>query len=137
MEVNIAFLLRPIKFLMLEIFLDPDLVSGDGIYSRYLTNYPTAGRYEFSVTVDDNSKRAYYINDDLNRSRRRTKRAMPIVRGGNGVGLTWRKWGVVKRCCGSRVHVPQTQRQITGEFTRRQSGPAGPGPASCTSPAGP
>ncbi len=93
-------------------------MSGDGIYSRYLTNYPSEGRYEFSVTVEDNSKRAYYISE----ATRRSRRAMPIVRGSSDT-LSWRRSGVVKRCCGSRVFVPQIQRQITGEFRTRQPGP--------------
>ena len=50
--------------------------SGDGIYSRYLAVYPSAGRYEFSVAVDDNRQRAYFVNANAGRSRR----AMPIVR---------------------------------------------------------
>ena len=54
---------------------DPDLTSGDGIYSRYLAVYPNAGRYQFSVAVDDNRQRAYFVNSSAGRSRR----AMPIV----------------------------------------------------------
>ena len=36
-------------------FTDPDLVSGDGIYSRYLTTYPFPGKYVFTITVTGNS----------------------------------------------------------------------------------
>ena len=36
-------------------FTDPDLVSGDGIYSRYLTTYPSPGKYVFTITVTGNS----------------------------------------------------------------------------------
>ena len=43
-------------------FTDPDLVSGDGIYSRYLTTYPFPGKYVFTITVTDNSNTAYVGN---------------------------------------------------------------------------
>ena len=47
---------------------DPDLMSGDGIYSRYLAVYPNAGRYEFSVAVDDNRQRAYFVNSNAGKN---------------------------------------------------------------------
>ena len=46
-------------------FTDPDLVSGDGIYSRYLTTYPFPGKYVFTITVTDNSNTAYVGNADI------------------------------------------------------------------------
>jgi hypothetical protein len=93
------------------------LTSGDGIYSRYLTNYPSSGRYEFSVLVDDNEKRAFFVK----------KQDFPppsII----GTTLTRSKslllpTGLVHKCCGSAVFVPPILRQLTGEFSRRQSGP--------------
>ena len=33
---------------------NPDLMAGDGIYSRYLTQYPGKGRYSFQAYADDN-----------------------------------------------------------------------------------
>merc|ERR1719317_1313061 len=38
---------------------DPDLVSGDGIYSRHLTTYPFPGKYVFTLLITDNSNTAY------------------------------------------------------------------------------
>ncbi len=38
-------------------FSDPDITAGDGVYSRFLTSYPVAGRYEFKVVVNDNNRR--------------------------------------------------------------------------------
>jgi hypothetical protein len=32
---------------------DPDLVADDGVYSRYVTRYPAAGRYTFTVTATE------------------------------------------------------------------------------------
>ena len=43
------------KLLSPPFIADPDLTQGDGIYSRYLTQYPGAGRYIFQVLADDNS----------------------------------------------------------------------------------
>ena len=39
------------------------MISGDGIYSRYLTQYHDAGRYSFDVTVHDNRKGAFTIRN--------------------------------------------------------------------------
>ena len=52
---------------------DPDLTSGDGIYSRYLTTYPAVGRYSFSVEVDDNDGAAFTVQQGRN------GRGMPAV----------------------------------------------------------
>ena len=52
LEVIIQCFLIPCNPLM---FTDPDLVSGDGIYSRYLTTYPFPGKYVFTITVTGNS----------------------------------------------------------------------------------
>ena len=45
-------------------FTDPDLVSGDGIYSRYLTTYPFPGKYVFTIIITDNSNTAY-VDDGI------------------------------------------------------------------------
>ena len=39
------------------------MISGDGIYSRYLTQYHDAGHYSFDVTVHDNRKGAFTIRN--------------------------------------------------------------------------
>ncbi len=36
-------------------------MANDGVYSRYLTKYPSAGRYSFTAQVDDNVEKAYTI----------------------------------------------------------------------------
>ena len=33
---------------------EPDLVAGDGVYSRFLTNYPGVGTYSIAITASDN-----------------------------------------------------------------------------------
>ena len=33
---------------------EPDLVSGDGVYSRYLTMYPGVGTYSVAIITSDN-----------------------------------------------------------------------------------
>ena len=33
---------------------EPDLVAGDGVYSRFLTNYPGLGTYSIAIAASDN-----------------------------------------------------------------------------------
>ena len=33
---------------------EPDLVSGDGVYSRFLTMYPGIGTYSVAIVASDN-----------------------------------------------------------------------------------
>ena len=33
---------------------EPDLVSGDGVYSRFVTIYPGVGTYSIAITASDN-----------------------------------------------------------------------------------
>lgn len=41
---------------------DPDLLSGDGIYTTYLTQFSHfSGRYTFDIQVTDNENRAFYV----------------------------------------------------------------------------
>ncbi|TRY61771.1 hypothetical protein TCAL_12265 [Tigriopus californicus] len=86
---------------------DPDLVGGDGIYSRYLTTYETKGRYYFVINADDNENRAYTIQ------RRREKRAMTM----KPPNLLY------PVCCGSQISVPDGSQMRTGSFKRQESGP--------------
>lgn len=97
-------------------FSDPDLMSGDGIYSRYLTDYYSAGRYEMQVTVNDNNKRAFVT---IINARLRSSRAMPIFQDENLSPPA----AILNRCCGSQVVIPESRRQMTGEFVREQKGP--------------
>ena len=41
---------------------NPDLMAGDGIYSRYLTQYPGKGRYSFQAYADDNDGKVINVN---------------------------------------------------------------------------
>ena len=49
------------SILFLFTISDPDIVSGDGIYTRYLGHYLDAGRYRFNILVDDNENNAFYV----------------------------------------------------------------------------
>ena len=37
------------------------LCAGDGIYSLTITDYPSAGRYKFSITADDTDKKSFTV----------------------------------------------------------------------------
>lgn len=84
------------------------MISGDGIYSRYLTQYHDAGRYSFDVTVHDNRKGAFTI--------RNTPIAMPRKS---------HKIGQIKpqSCCGSDIQTKIDDRIPTGAFWRATKGP--------------
>ncbi len=77
-------------------FGDPDIMQGDGIYTRYLT-FQHRGRYTFNIEVTDNNNKAFYATQFAS------------------------KPGTV--CCGSSVlsHIKSMKR--VGTFTRHQSGP--------------
>merc|ERR1719461_2336680 len=66
---------------------EPDIVGGDGVYSRYLTLYPAPGRYSFSISVDDNNDRAVFVT-----------KGGPTVKKPPKAG--------VSTCCGSSVPLP-------------------------------
>ena len=88
---------------------NPDLQSGDGVYSRYLTDYPGVGRYIFKAYVDDNEAKAYTIQGGRN------GRAMPAKPDNPGQNPV---------CCGSEITVPVDLRRPTGSFKRTlNSGP--------------
>ena len=75
---------------------DPDLTSGDGIYSLYLGNYINdPGTYRIYVTVEDNNNSAHISTLD-NRG--------------------------IYRCCGSDVSIQEDKRKYTGIFRRRIEG---------------
>ncbi len=94
--------LEEISKYFISFFSDPDLTAGDGIYSRYLTTYPSIGRYSFSVEVDDNNGKAFTVQEG------RGGRAMPAVPPAPGPPM----------CCGSRIVVPLDLRFPTGTFRR-------------------
>ena len=86
---------------------NPDVMSGDGIYSRYLIQYPAKGRYSFSAYVDDNEAKAYTIQG-----------------GRNGRAMPSRPQNPAQNpvCCGSEVNVPTDLRRHTGSFKRTLNG---------------
>ena len=43
---------------------DPDIVSCDGIYNRYLGHYLDAAHYRFNILVDNNDNNAFYVLED-------------------------------------------------------------------------
>lgn len=86
---------------------NPDLTAGDGIYSRYLTQYPEKGRYSFSAFVDDNEEKAYTIQVGRN------GRAMPARPQDPAMNPV---------CCGSEITVPADLRYPTGSFKRTLNG---------------
>ena len=87
----------------------PDLVADDGVYSRYLTAYPRAGRYRFRVTAEDDGGRAYTIQ------RGRDGRAMPAKPPDSRVTPV---------CCGGAVRVPTDLRSFSS--FRRSLNAGGP-----------
>ena len=104
MDMEVIFSLFPYSLLLMCLFADPDLMSGDGIYSRHLTIYPSPGRYIFTITVTDNSNTAYVhrVGEDVDAH----PQDLPVT-----------------VCCGSSREVPASQRQATGQFIRTAAGP--------------
>lgn len=64
--------------------IDPDLTANDGIYSRYLIQYPAVGRYSFSVEVDNNDGAAYTVQEG---------------RGGRGILAKPPTTGIFRKLC--------------------------------------
>ena len=83
--------------------LGADLVSGDGIYSRYLTQYHGAGRYRFDISVHDNHHQAFTVRSSF--------------RSSNG-SINNPK----TNCCGSIVHISVEDQIPTGAFNRKTKG---------------
>jgi hypothetical protein len=82
---------------------DPDLVGNDGVYSRYMTRYPAAGRYTFTVTATDSggdSETAVFARQSDG----------PLV-------------AAAPPCCGSRVPTA-AELVATGPFRIVMQGPA-------------
>merc|ERR1719461_399421 len=91
---------------------EPDIVRGDGVYSRYLTRYPTPGRYTFSISVDDNNGSAVTVVSTKGSGRSDTVPAVPKKPLKAGIST----------CCGSSVPVSQESLKKTGVFRRRFDG---------------
>jgi hypothetical protein len=80
-------------------------VSGDGVYSRFLTSYPGPGLYSIQVFATDGQGRAVYVSAS----------ATPTVPAPLAPGPA--------ACCGSRVPVPASRQSPTGVFRRSLSSP--------------
>ena len=83
-------------------FSEPDIVSGDGVYSRYLTKYPATGRYSFTISVDDNNNQAVFVT-----------KGEPIVKKPPNAGVSTRY--------GSTVPIPPNRKKKIGVFEPGQS----------------
>ena len=83
-------------------FGEPDIVGGDGIYSRHLTKYPATGRYSFTISVDDNNNQAVFVT-----------KGEPIVKKPPKAG--------VSTCYGSTVPIPPNRKKKIGVFEPGQS----------------
>ncbi len=112
-------------------FSDPDIVAGDGIYSRYLDRYLSAGRYKFTISVDDNDNSAFYVYTDSG------KNSVKYIQKSNGMDRqnateTTRSYADLfysvesrRKCCGSTVlpSIDMEKSVKTGIFRRTVPGP--------------
>ena len=78
---------------------DPDLMTGDGIYSRYLTRYPSPGMYRVVVIMKNTARSAYTVAGQ--------EQLYPQPSG-----------YLTPSCCGSVIRVPSHRRRYLGYFSR-------------------
>ena len=114
---------------------DPDIVSGDGIYTRYLGHYLDAGRYRFNFLVDDNDNNAFYVLEDKNSATRSDnlskmqKKATSNMTESVNYGDLYYTISAKRKCCGSTVSpslgLDQSPSKVerTGIFRRSVLGP--------------
>ncbi|KAK3867102.1 hypothetical protein Pcinc_027416 [Petrolisthes cinctipes] len=91
-----------------------DILAGDGIYSRYMTRYPTTGRYSVKAQVTDGGRAV--INKGFLTSVERKKRS---------VTNTYDEAFYKERpdiCCGSFIPIHHETSQDTGLFSRVSGG---------------
>ena len=94
------------------------MVSGDGIYSRYLTQYHGAGRYSFDISVHDNHHQAFTIRPAfLNRQQSNDGKTF----GGRSKKSIIGSAG--SDCCGSTITISTEDQIPTGAFNRKTLGP--------------
>ena len=86
------------------------MMAGDGIYSRNLQHHLTTGRYKFTLSVDDNEGKAYYLTSPT------LRQATPTTSTGDQRHLMLEV--TKRRCCGSSVASSPSQRSKTGLFRR-------------------
>lgn len=82
---------------------DPDNLGGNGVYSRYLLEYPAVGRYSFTVHVKD------------------IKNKTAVIRYGESVD-SLPKPTPLKTCCGSRTNVEENKLVNVDPFRRVKVG---------------
>jgi len=85
---------------------EPDITRGDGIYSKFITEYPSSGKYTYQVVVDNQSGAASTVS------------AGQAITGGHQ-----RPYGP-QPCCGSFVPVPAERTERLGVFQRKITGPS-------------
>lgn len=61
-------------------FLDPDLMKGDGIYSRYFSpSVGGVGVYTFEVTVTDNGNTAYSWQTEMRQTKHKPLQLRKLI----------------------------------------------------------
>ena len=85
---------------------DPDITADDGVYSRYMIQYPGEGRYEFSVSANDDNNEAFIATNVA--SLDETLLTENVIE---------------EECCGSRVNLFNRRIRHTGHFTATSSEP--------------
>ena len=92
------------------------MVSGDGIYSRYLTQYHGAGRYSFDISVHDNHLQAFTIRPALLNQQSADEKTF----GGSKKSIIG---SAGSDCCGSTITISTEDQIPTGAFIRKAKGP--------------
>ena len=92
------------------------MVSGDGIYSRYLTQYHGAGRYSFDIFVHDNHHQAFTIRPALLNQQSADEKTF----GGSKKSIIG---SAGSDCCGSTITISTEDQIPTGAFIRKAKGP--------------
>ena len=92
------------------------MVSGDGIYSRYLTQYHGAGRYSFDISVNDNHHQAFTIRPALLNQQSADEKTF----GGSKQSIIG---SAGSDCCGSTITISTEDQIPTGAFIRKAKGP--------------
>ena len=106
------------------------MMSGDGIYSRYLQHHLTTGRYKFTVSVDDNEGQAFYLSppaptssseNAITAAKQPQSELQKATPGGVAAGDYAKLMLEVtkRRCCGSKIRLHPKSRTPTGLFRRR------------------
>ena len=97
-------------------FGDPDILQGDGIYTRYLNRLSPNIRYSVQIHADDDENRAFFIKNNMENGEIEPKL-------NNLTELFIRNQ---RKCCGSTVlnHFENKKFQTIGNFKRIINGPS-------------